>query len=794
MTIAVENLFHPNIRITLTLIDGQILYYSDPEHVSYPGYLFGADFDGTIIEALPDERYGVLNSSTFNIILHNNDKELSAYSDKLFPGALVQCWVYGAEVQPTVRAIVREATKNGNEIVLRCESSTAIFDKITLPKHSVTTALFDSTALDIGAPIPLNFGYCRKVPLPCVKNDTTANEYDYLLGYPDQEGLWEDDTHGVWYGGVQLATTTDYTYMDEDHVSNTYGYPVIRFTTQQYDLDGRPLQIYADIKGQMLGGTAASRDFSYILDAILTSTTWGIGNAAGSSTYYDTMSTDLAAIGNMNCDLSITKRVKALDVIHELVSICRCRISIDITDGGLTPLMDKSGIPYVPIETVGATDGFYNNADVINTWSIQDIDRIGTITVYYNIYEEYPGQEHRDKFEYVIDASGGNDIDFTLTSVSDLATVKNFVGRIALKQLLCNEFVEARVFPYECYMGSLLATFDLYFGDLDELVTNGTAETGDTTNWTAVVAGAGAATPSSEATYRVNGDYSIEIAVTNAGAALTDVKLRNGAATAIPLVSGQTYVVEFWHKASAAKTDLAFACIDTVTFDTGTEWQLTRHTFTANAATATFDVHIGNNGTFTFYIDDLSVRRLNNKNFGLAKGRYKAIKVERNFSDVFRVTGQRYCERQYDNLFPELIAGGGFEDAGDVGEWVAEGSADLSIAANGYSGNCLKILESGADNPIAQQTITVLPETTYRLKFWHKDIGGTSDDPAYRVYDMTGSAAIIAWTTLTASADWAYVNVSFTTPASCVSVRIYLRHTALSGTADAYYFDEVSVI
>lgn len=127
-------------------------------------------------------------------------------------------------------------------------------------------------------------------------------------------------------------------------------------------------------------------------------------------------------------------------------------------------------------------------------------------------------------------------------------------------------------------------------------------------------------------------------------------------------------------------------------------------------------------------------------------------------------------------------------------DWGALNAALLSTEAGGHIGNCLKVLENGGNNPTAKQAgITLVGGKIYTFSFWHKDIDGTTDNPAWYIYDNDATAFIKATTVETANAAWTQVTYTFEAPAVSTDVEIGFRHSAGIGDADAYYFDEVTL-
>jgi len=134
------------------------------------------------------------------------------------------------------------------------------------------------------------------------------------------------------------------------------------------------------------------------------------------------------------------------------------------------------------------------------------------------------------------------------------------------------------------------------------------------------------------------------------------------------------------------------------------------------------------------------------------------------------------------------------DDQDNTTGWGALNSATLSSEAGGNTGNCLKVLESGGNNPRASaESLPSSAGTLYTLSFYHKDVDTTGDNPQWRLYDESNAAYVNNWQALTAVGAWTQVTYTFEVPAGCASLRVYFQHTATSGDADAYYFDDVSL-
>lgn len=85
------------------------------------------------------------------------------------------------------------------------------------------------------------------------------------------------------------------------------------------------------------------------------------------------------------------------------------------------------------------------------------------------------------------------------------------------------------------------------------------------------------------------------------------------------------------------------------------------------------------------------------------------------------------------------------------------------------------------------QLVAVTPLTSYVHSFWVKR--GTIGDLKYSVYNATGAADIVPATSFysqTSASQWVKVSISFTTPAGCIAVRIYVLRND-TGSIGTFY-------
>jgi len=142
----------------------------------------------------------------------------------------------------------------------------------------------------------------------------------------------------------------------------------------------------------------------------------------------------------------------------------------------------------------------------------------------------------------------------------------------------------------------------------------------------------------------------------------------------------------------------------------------------------------------------------------------------------------------------ETAGGGGADVFADWWETASDGTIVRSTGANQFHlGAAGCELTSGplADGSVrVHQDFVVTPATNYVLSFWTR--GDGSNPGNYSIFDLTGSAWIVGPVVSTGvpGTSWQIVQVPFTTPAGCISLRVHFRGPTVNG--GIAYFDEAS--
>lgn len=139
------------------------------------------------------------------------------------------------------------------------------------------------------------------------------------------------------------------------------------------------------------------------------------------------------------------------------------------------------------------------------------------------------------------------------------------------------------------------------------------------------------------------------------------------------------------------------------------------------------------------------------------------------------------------NIGFETAGGGGADVFADWSETAATG-AIAQDSANEHGGSyCAKLTPSGFDDTYIYQDITVTENTQYVLSWWQYGPGRA------QIYDNTNAADIYVVASKNPGSAYRQYHIYFTSPESCVSIRVYFYASAAGGSPAPAYYDDVHV-
>lgn len=160
------------------ILRAEIVRSADSLYIATEEYVFsGNRYRGDIKEwpefkqSLPEHLCGIVGNDPITIRLNNISNGVDDTWAEIFDAEEIRgCDVtlYAAGLG-TYYGSVTDRGIEGNEAYISIKERDDGFDEL-LPKGVVTASAFTSTAIDIGAVIPLCYGYCKNVPCPNIQN------------------------------------------------------------------------------------------------------------------------------------------------------------------------------------------------------------------------------------------------------------------------------------------------------------------------------------------------------------------------------------------------------------------------------------------------------------------------------------------------------------------------------------------------------------------------------------------------------------------------------------------------
>jgi len=412
--LSLKDIYYSPIRVTED--DEERILESGESRVVEETYAYRGDLvdEFDIEQALPDIWYGVEETSAVTVVLADN--RVDSWYDIIDAEEIRGCAVVIYDEDRNFVASGKIAGYVfGDDIRLNVElRNDEIFDK-NLPAAVVTGAAFDASAIDIGAPINIVFGYCKNVPLPNVCNDTVNDYYDYLIGYGPVESLHVDHSHG--YGvkrdGV-LVDTDEYTFYDGSQVSPYNGYAFIRFTVEQKGFGGQYHKIHADVYGLKLGGASADRNFSNCIKALINNATWGLNQSVNAASFAAAATT----LTDWKCDYALYRQQAARDILDNMLFAARSWLYLNV-DGEWCISVDGTASSSA---SFGENDGYYNNCVIESVSAADAKNAISTARVRYD----------DDRYEISLAVRTGFGVEriYSVPCTTDLTTAKKVLSYV----------------------------------------------------------------------------------------------------------------------------------------------------------------------------------------------------------------------------------------------------------------------------------------------------------------------------------------------------------------------------
>lgn len=445
--------YHPIVTILFTMETGAITVRRATSHyVSGDGtvYLPGLKFP-EYTDQIKDVFLGMQNPETVTLEMEIGGGGLStdlSWEDIVAAHEIRNAWVTLTRYDPELGELSKEdidfrgqinhyeLTKTHITLTVTVEDD-PILDKL-LPVHLVTTDRFHDSAVDLGRPINIPFGYCRDIPCWNVKNDTVNDEYDYIISYAYIEGLWEDSNgYAVKRNGV-FVNPDEYTFIDGSYGTDYYGYAVLRFEVEQKDFNGNFMQITASVIGMKFGAPTARRIFPGIAAALIE---WqnALNDPYGVDATDEAEAWDALPVTSWMCDFNIGgEQRKARDWFYEIFQYIPFTI-FRAYDNQYSFRVETTGT-YAHV--FGDNDGYYDNCRIIRKWVTPASESYKNVTVRYDFVND------GSYYEISYQAGGfGSDRVIDLKNTTSLITAKKVLSYIVNQQIYSSKWVEIQTGP-----------------------------------------------------------------------------------------------------------------------------------------------------------------------------------------------------------------------------------------------------------------------------------------------------------------------------------------------------------
>ena len=351
-------------------------------------------------QELDDLYFGIESSSPLSVKFSNAQGEWDQIDqDRDLRTAWVVLKYYNEEegINFQWRGKIVEYDISATEAKIEAEMRDDEILDVELPKDVINPDTFNITARNHGDAVPICIGHTWSSPCPNIRYDKGNAVFDYLLGYGPIEGLQEDKQNGL---GVKrdnvLVDTSEYTLYDGTQDSPYSGFAFIRFTIAQEDFSGKLHKITADVKGLIMGSSAAERNFANVLRHLLTNETWGVGDKIDTTTFRQT-ETDLPTTDFL-CDGAITRKESARDIVNDLLFPMRARLERDYA-GYWRVYVDKA---QSSVASFGDADDYWENCELQSVSATPANEALKNIIVKYG-KEDLPEMINEEQGLYKIE-------------------------------------------------------------------------------------------------------------------------------------------------------------------------------------------------------------------------------------------------------------------------------------------------------------------------------------------------------------------------------------------------------
>ena len=287
----------------------------------------GAFYHGRVVgepavdQAFFDSFFGVTEVTTVRVRLANADQDLDTLHTADPRGLRLTLTRYDAASATSVTEFTGRVSASrmgvGYVELEAVAPDLSVFEE-PVPRGTVAAATF-ANAVDLGAVIPVVYGNVERHPCPYVNDDTTNNQYDYLVGrgaltVSALYRLTADKT-------LHLVAASEYTV----ETTRYSGLTTVRFTARQVDFNNAFYPMVATVTG-----LSAERNFARAVRTLLGDATYGLGQTVNAASFNAAEAqvdpTTGTEVTGLYCDAALTQQVAASDVLRLMLLVRGMRL------------------------------------------------------------------------------------------------------------------------------------------------------------------------------------------------------------------------------------------------------------------------------------------------------------------------------------------------------------------------------------------------------------------------------------------------------------------------------------
>ena len=403
-------------------------------------FYHGRIIDEPVVEqGFFDSYFGVSRVTTVSFRLANADAALDDYHLLDIRGTTLTITRYDVATATSIAEftgkVATTALGDGYLEVEAVAPDLSVFEQ-PFPLGTVTAELFTTSAVDMGATIPVIFGNVVAHRCPYINDDVLLDQYDYLVGRGSLtvSTLYRDGPNNTLY----TVNASEYTV----ETSRYSGMTTIRFPVRQINFSNAFHAIFADVTG-----LSAERNFARAIRTILSDTTYGLSQSVNTASF-DAAEALIdpvtgTAITGLYCDGAFATARAASDVLRDLLLVRGMRMGMNAS-GEWTLTVDTEQTDIRMILNDGTADGERNILSISprRRPSVQD-----SVKTYRLRYRQSAGLGDESRLEVTrpVNAGLGHDVVVEHPYIRDTTTADTVIAYLAQREIYRTETVEVEV-------------------------------------------------------------------------------------------------------------------------------------------------------------------------------------------------------------------------------------------------------------------------------------------------------------------------------------------------------------